>query len=223
MINDDARNNSLDGLIKEISDVISRKIECKLPCVVVKVSTDRKRVSVRPLIRLVDWSGESHQRDTIEGVPVFQYGAGDTLLSFPVAVGDIGWIEAADRDLGVFLQSYSESDPSSRRKHSFSDGVFVPDIMTNFTINSEDGTAVVLQNRNGSTRLALDQNQLRIVVGTSRIEVNPDNVIINGATITEDGDVVTAIGVSVNNHYHTQGNDSDGDAEQDTSSAVATE
>lgn len=223
MISENARKGSLQGLLQELSDVISRKIECKLPCVVISVLADRMRVTVRPLIRVVDVSGASHSRDVIEGVPVFQYGAGDTLLSFPVKVGDIGWLEAADRDLGVFLQGYNESIPPSRRKHSFSDGVFVPDLMTNFAITGEDADAVTLQNRNGTVRIALDQGQIRIVNGASRVEINADNVIINGATITQGGDVITAAGVSLNNHYHTQGNDSDGDAEQDTSPSVATE
>jgi hypothetical protein len=46
---------------------------------------------------------------------------------------------------------------------------------------------------------------------------------INGARITTDGDIVTASGVSLDKHYHTQDNDSDGDSEADTSESVATE
>lgn len=231
MTNEDARNDSLTGLIMELADSIMRRCECMLPCVVTKVSGDRKRVAVRPLVRIVGQDGSTLPRDTIEGLTVYQAGAGDLVMSFPVSVGDIGWIEAADRDLGLFLQSYTESDPPTRRKHSFSDARFVPDIMTNFTIAAEDAGAVVIQNRAGTVKIALDDGQIRIVNGATRIEVGngtvvgtaPGGFILNGATITSSGDFITPLGNSVDNHFHTQGNDSDGDSEQDTSASVPTE
>lgn len=46
---------------------------------------------------------------------------------------------------------------------------------------------------------------------------------INGAKITPSGDFITKNGVSVNNHYHTQEADSDGDTEADTSVAISTQ
>lgn len=47
--------------------------------------------------------------------------------------------------------------------------------------------------------------------------LNEDGSInANGATITPDGDVITAAGVSLNNHTHAQRNDSGGSVEQET-------
>ena len=43
---------------------------------------------------------------------------------------------------------------------------------------------------------------------------------INGARITTDGDVISATGVSLNNHTHSQGQDSGGDTEQPTSAPI---
>lgn len=223
MNNNDTRNDTLEGVLLELVDSIMRRAEVQLPCTVIRVSADRRRVTVRPLIRIVGRDGSTLQRDTIDGVPVYQAGAGDLLMSFPVKTGDVGWIMANDRDISLFKQSYGDSAPGTARMHSFSDSVFVPDLMTNFQIAAEDAAAVVLQNRSGSVKIALDQNQIRIVNGTSRVEINPTNVIINGATITQAGDVVTAAGVSLNNHYHTQDNDSGGDSEPDTSTSIATE
>jgi len=42
---------------------------------------------------------------------------------------------------------------------------------------------------------------------------------INGATITIDGDFITAAGISLDTHVHEQGNDSDGDIQEDTEAA----
>lgn len=49
------------------------------------------------------------------------------------------------------------------------------------------------------------------------------DVVANGAKLTADGDVVTSDGVSLRNHFHEQGPDSDGDTQQNTSTSVATE
>lgn len=254
MINDDSRDDSLEGLLMELADSISRRFECALPCVVTKVSSDRRRVSVRPLIRVVAKSGATLPRDVIEGLTVYQAGAGDLLISFPVSPGDIGWIEASDRDLGVFLQSYNESDPPSRRKHSFSDAKFVPDIMTNFTIAGEDSDAMVMQNRAGTVKIAMDQDEVRIRNGATEWTMTEQNISayapgdmsmeavgaismqaasigmtapgginLNGAMVDGSGNITDASGVSMNQHYHTQPNDSAGNSEQPTSPAVATE
>lgn len=68
-----------------------------------------------------------------------------------------------------------------------------------------DGSAII-DNGNGSILLQDDG------------EVN-----INGARITTDGRIIDAGGHALDEHYHTQGNDSNGDSEPDTSTAVATE
>lgn len=56
------------------------------------------------------------------------------------------------------------------------------------------------------------------------ITLQPDGEVnINGARITTGGDVITASGVSLANHPHSQGADSDGDAEVPTDPPTATE
>ena len=49
--------------------------------------------------------------------------------------------------------------------------------MTNFTIASEDAGAVVIQNRSGTVKIALDANQIRVVNGSTRIEIDNGSVI----------------------------------------------
>lgn len=230
MINNDSRDDSLEGLLIELAESINKLFECKLPCVVTAVSSDRTRVSVRPLIHIIGRDDQPVTRDIIEGLPVYQAGAGDFLMSFPVVAGNIGWIEAADRDLGIFLQAYDVSDPGSRRKHSFSDAVFVPDIMTNFSIAEEDSAAVVIQNRTGTVKIAMDGDQIRIANGDTRIEIDdgivtgtaPSGFFLNGAEITPGGNVITASGVSVDDHPHNQGNDSDGNSQVATNPPTPT-
>lgn len=210
MINKESRNDTLEGLLKEFSERTLRNTEASLPCVVLAVSVDRRRVSVQPLINIVGTDGTTIPRSQIDEVPVYQAGAGDTIISFPVKVGDIGWIDACDRDITLFLQSYNAQDPPTRRLHSFSDSRFIPDLMTNFTIAGEDSTALVIQNRTGSVKIALDQSEIRINNGSVDLTIDnssitgtvPGGVTINGAQITSDGDVITSDGKSLRNHVH---------------------
>ena len=184
--------NLLPDLIAQIQKTIMKGIDKSLPCVVTEVIS-RTKVNVRPLINMVDEQGNSYERDVIEGVPVETWGAGDTFISFPLSSGSLGWIDAADRDLGLFLQTYESEKPSTARMHSFSDARFIPDIMTNFTVSAEDEAALVISNRSGSVKIALDQDEIRM-------NVTGGDIVMNGARITPDGDVVTASGVSLDNH-----------------------
>eukprot|EP00487_Bulimina_marginata_P009668 TRINITY_DN4140_c0_g1_i1.p1 TRINITY_DN4140_c0_g1~~TRINITY_DN4140_c0_g1_i1.p1 ORF type:complete len:102 (+),score=0.02 TRINITY_DN4140_c0_g1_i1:194-499(+) len=83
-----------------------------LPCVITEVIS-RKEVTVRPMIKLVDKSGNIIDRAVIEGVPVYSSGAGNMLISVPLAVGDLGWLHASDRDISYF---YSLTKIASHRQ-----------------------------------------------------------------------------------------------------------
>ena len=53
--------------------------------------------------------------------------------------------------------------------------------------------------------------------GAGTLLLQPDGEFnINGARITTDGDVITAAGVSLDNHTHAQGADSDGNGQVET-------
>lgn len=214
-----SRNNNDDDLLTGAFNVminhINKKMQNSLPVKVAKVSSDRKFVSVQPQILVVDSEGGTKIRAEIKGIPVVTSGAGNFLISFNISVGDLGWIEASDRDISLFVQSYSQSKPNTRRMHNFSDARFVPDIMTNFTIAEEDAGALVIQNRDGSVKISLNSSRIKMQ--------SPSDIEINGAKITPSGDVVTASGVSLNNHPHNQSNDSGGNTEQPTDAPTATE
>lgn len=230
MANRNTNADWLTGLIEKLRNRINRDMENMLPCIVQAVSDDRTEVKVKPLITMVDLDGNRVSRQPIANIPVQTLGAGGVMISFPISVGDLGWIQASDRDISLFIQSHLESQPATDRMHSFNDSKFIPDVMYNFVINSEDSNALVIQSTDANVRISLD-SEVRINVGDTRLVVTDSSVTwdasagftINGAQITSGGDVITASGVSLDNHYHTQGNDSDGDSQQNTSTSIATE
>lgn len=195
--------NLLPELVNEILAATKRAVEVSIPCIVTKVIS-RTKVHVRPLIKIVTKGGESYDRHIIEGLPVFTAGAGDKFISFPVAVGDIGWIDACDRDISLFLQSYENVEPPTSRMHSFSDARFIPDIMTNITIAEEDATALVIQTRNGVVKIALDDGEIRIkndtvsliIDGSKVTGVAPSGFDLNGFIINADGSASSPVSLT---------------------------
>tara|TARA_R110000765_G_scaffold269029_2_gene368030 strand:- start:723 stop:1463 length:741 start_codon:yes stop_codon:yes gene_type:complete len=224
----DDNKDLLSELVRDILAASKRCIEVSTPCIVTKV-VSRTKVNVRPLIKLVAKDGRSYDRDIIEGVPVFTAGAGDRFISFPIAVGNLGWIDASDRDISLFIQSYEISEPPTSRMHSFSDARFVPDIMTNITVAAEDSAAIVIQNRGGTVKIALDDDEIRIknnavslvIDGSSVTGVAPGGFDLNGFTIDASGAAespvsvtspsvvastsLTVAGKEQSNHTHTPG------------------
>lgn len=199
----DDNDDSMNDLVKAIIATIKRSVESSIPCIVTKVIS-RTKVNVRPLIKIVAQDGESKERAIIEGLPVFTAGAGDKFVSFPVKKGDLGWIDASDRDISLFLQSYGNVEPPTSRMHSFSDARFVPDIMTNITIAEEDATAMVIQTRNGTVKIALDDGEIRIkndsvslVIGGSKVTgVAPGGFDLNGFIINADGSAESPVSIT---------------------------
>lgn len=145
------------GLLRHAFGKLAQGMDGMLPAKVVAFNNDRNspRVTVQPMVSVLTTEGQQVNRAQIASLPVFQFGAGGYLLSFPIVEGDLGWIIASDRDISIFMQSFSESRPQTVRLHNFADALFIPDVMTNYTINSEDLEHPVLQNKAGTTRLAV--------------------------------------------------------------------
>lgn len=203
MINTNTKKDWLPGVLDMLANRVNRDLENCIPCEIAKVHS-RVSVDVKPLIMMVDADGNRISRQKISNIPVETIGAGNLLMSFPVAVGDKGWIEASDRDISLFLQSYAESQPGTERMHSFNDAKFVPDIMTNFTVSAADETAVVIQNRDGTVKVAIDQTEIRIVNGGVSVTATESTVTgtapggfnFNGFIISPGGEFQTASGLS---------------------------
>ena len=197
-------DDSLTGTFKEILRKQLQKTDDMLPAVVVSHNRQRNRVRVRPLITMVDTLGNIINREEVASIPVFVFGGGNFFINFNISPGDIGWIKANDRDISNFLNSYRTARPNTKRMHNFSDSVFIPDVMTNYTIASEDSAAMVIQNRDGSVKIALDESQIRVVNNNVRFEINGENVRgvapggfdLNGATIDGQGAITSPVSVT---------------------------
>jgi hypothetical protein len=214
---DPADDDHLEGMARVMLDKFLAGVDDMLPARVVSFDRASNRVDVVPLIALLSTNGEQFPRAQINGLPVFMFGGGNHVLTFNLRPGDYGWIKASDRDLSVFLRRYSQSPPSTLRKHSFSDALFFPDAMRGVTMSGEDGAHATLQTLDGQTRVALWDDRVKITQGSKSVTVGPTNInmtngsasltmtstntTIAGPVVMPDG--ATIGGIDFGTHKHT--------------------
>lgn len=160
-----ADDDSLVGLLRIFTVKLKQQLDDMLPAQVMAYDREANIAQVQPLIAMVNTNNIIVQRAQIAAVPVLQLGGGGFVLSFPIQTGDLGWIKANDRDISIFKQTHLASPPNTQRAHSFSDAVFIPDTMLQgVTIAEEDDANAVLQSLDGSVRIALWSNKIKLTV-----------------------------------------------------------
>ncbi|CAH6851430.1 hypothetical protein EDB29_1011099 [Vibrio crassostreae] len=212
MIEREANEDSLSGLLRNLKDNVLRGVENSLPAIVTEISGDRTRVSVKPLIKIIGRNNRLFERAEIHGLPLANFGAGGFFISFNVRVGDLGWIEACDRDISLFLQSYDEREPNTLRKHSFSDSKFVPDIMRNFVIDDEDSDCLVIQNRDSSVKLSMNDQRIKLKSPHLNIVSNSLEIESESITVVSENIDITSSEIDINSSINISGSSCEIDA-----------
>lgn len=191
---------SLTGILQFVLSKFLQGIDNQLPAQIVSYNRTSNLAQVQPLIPMVTTNGIIIQRAALQSIPVQIDGGGGFLISFPVTGGDLGYIQANDRDISLFLQSFSASVPNTARKHSFEDAVFVPAVMKGYTIAGGDSDNLVIQSLDGTVKVSLGAASILIEA--------PAVSIVSGTGITTctgnlhvSGDVVID-GISFLTHVH---------------------
>ena len=159
-----------------------------LPAQVVSYDRKQNRATVQPIIQVLDTDGNRITRAQNTNLPVLLMGGGNFLLSFHLPPGSLGWIKANDRDISLFLQSHQLQPPNTLRMHSFEDALFIPDVMTGYTIDSEDEQAAVIQSMDGTVKVSLTDDKIKIkapmieLEGANSINMEAQTIDIKGKT-----------------------------------------
>lgn len=137
-----------------------------------------------------------------------------------------------------YLDPKNESKAQAGEKRIYARDPDTGDVVVEIWLKN-DGEALAI-NANGSVKLRPDGGSVvttpestfdcaadgsitgQNANGAFSLETGGD-FVVNGAKITTGGDVVSATGVSLNNHPHNQGSDSNGDTEQPTDAPTPTE
>lgn len=195
---DPANDDSLLGMARQILDKFLNNIDDMLPARVVSYDRVKNRATVVPMVKLLTTDNRQVGRAQVASVPVMQFGGDGVALSFNLKAGDLGWIKANDRDISLITQGYKDSAPNTLRKHSFQDAVFIPDVMRGLTINAEDQAHAVLQTLDGSVRVAIWPDRVKITKGAMYAEVGPANITLSNGS---SGLVISPSGATAQGHF----------------------
>lgn len=201
-----ADSETLTAAMDFVLRMFKVELDQLLPARVVAFDRDLGRVNVKPVIHWVDMNDQAHSRPAINNVPVFTFGAGNMHINFPINEGDLGWIFACDRDISLFKQSMKEGAPNTGRLHSFSDAVFFPDVMRQYTINAEDSDALVIQTTDATTRISVKPGQVKVTAPTQFIVDSPSTTFTGAVQIAETLTVAKDAninGIQFTPHEHT--------------------
>jgi len=179
---DPANEGSLEGVLRHVLKKAIQNVDGMLPAKVIAYDRQKNSATVQPLVMVQGTDGQKLSRASIASLPVFRYGAGNALLSFPVQAGDIGWVFAGDRDISLSRQGdYGEEAPNTDRMHSFENGMFFPDSAISGGIEAEDLNKTVLGNRDGSVKITFDGSELKIKASV-KVTVESPDVVIKAST-----------------------------------------
>jgi Phage protein Gp138 N-terminal domain len=179
---DPANNDTLAGTIQFAFFKLMQGVNGMLPAQVIAYDRVNNRVQVQLMIAVVTTSGAQVSRPQVASIPVLLLGGGNFFLSYNLNAGDLGWVIANDRDISLFLQNYSEAAPNTARVKNFADGLFVPSVMTNYIIASEDKENAVLQSIDGTVKISLGTGQIKVAAPI--VIVESPNVQLGDGTLT---------------------------------------
>lgn len=180
-------SSSLDAAIAQaLSSHQLHNNDNMLPAVVISYDRAANLVTCRPLIQVVLANNVLKQRNPLTKIHALSIGAGNFHINFPIKPGDLGWICAADRDLTKFRDTLAEAAPNSDRAHTFSDGLFIPDVFRKYTINGEDSDAMVIQSTDSKTRISIRGDNIKITA-PSKVTVDvPQSEFTGNVTIDKN-------------------------------------
>jgi hypothetical protein len=196
-------------------------------------------VDVQLLVNQIDGDGNATENGVVHGVPWYRLQGGKNAVICDPQVGDVGFVVVSDRDISNLKApgAKKQVNPGSFRKYSVADGVYIggalnetPDqhiVFTDDTIKITDKTGNVIEMKSSgieltpSGALPVTVNGNLIVTGNFQLggSVLSQAGAVYAGNIETTGDVIAG-GKSVKTHTHSQGADSHGDNEVDTSAPL---
>ena len=165
---------------------------------IVAVSDDGHTVDVQPLVNQVDGSGVSSEHGVVYGIQIHKHSGSNGTFHVVPAVGDIGMIHSADRDMSAVIAAKGPAAPGSGRTHDIADSVY----MGGFG------------NVNGAPTKSMTwgSNGLTITNGSASYTFGPSGLVVTGA-ITATQNITAGQGggdsVTLQNHKHAGGPEPD--------------
>lgn len=162
---------------------------------------------VLPLVNMLDGLGTAYKHGNVFGICYFRLQGGENAIIMDPKEGDIGVAIISDRDISVIKKTKKQGNPGSRRRFSLPDAIYIGGVLNGipkqYVRFSADGIDLK------------DKNENTLVMDADGIKIN--GVLFDrDQKITEIEEATSKSGVTLTQHQHAQGNDSNGDTEVDT-------
>lgn len=167
---DPANEGSLQGVLSSVLKKHLQGVDGQLPARVIAYDRATNRATVQPLVQMLTTKNESVSRAQLVSIPVVSLGGGQAAIHFKIMPGDLGWIEASDRDISIFKQNMTEASPNTVRLHSFSDGRFIPDQFAKYTLTDADSEATI-QTLDGTHKIELFTDEVKLSAEASTVSL----------------------------------------------------
>jgi hypothetical protein len=178
------------------------------------------RVDVQPLIQQMDSAGNVMALPVLYGLPYLRWQGGTSAVILDPAVGDIGLVCFADRDVSAVIASGKQSAPGSNRRFSLADGFYMgatlnaepaqylqfdPD--SGITLNSPKTITEEIGTDSDAARVVMNSSGIVLSFGGHSITINSSGIAISGPvtgdnTATFDKEGTFNGGHTVSAHVH---------------------
>lgn len=178
------------------------------------------RVDIQPLVQQTDSAGNVMSLPVLYGVPYLRWQGGQSAVILDPAVGDIGLVCFADRDVSAVVSAGKLSPPGSNRRFSLADGFYVGatlndeptqylqfDPTNGVILNSPTAIKAQIGTDASAARLVMNASGLVLSFGGHSITINSSGIAISGAvtgdsTATFTGEVKSG-SIGLQAHHHT--------------------
>ena len=178
------------------------------------------RVDVQPLVQQTDSAGNVLALPVLYGLPYLRWQGGASAIILDPAVGDIGLVCFADRDISAVVASLQQSAPGSNRRFSLADGFYVGATLNAqptqyLQFDPDNGVSLITPKQiqaiadNGASNpptVTINSDGIVLSFGGHSITINSSGIAVSGAqtndsTITATGEV-EGNGVKLSTHTH---------------------
>lgn len=180
---DPANEGTMQGVLTACMRKFLQGVDGQLPAVVIAYDRATNIATVKPLVQMLTTNGESVGRAQLANIPVVSLGGGQAAMHFKIMPGDLGWIEASDRDISIFKQNMAESSPNTVRLHSFSDGKFIPDQFGKYVLE-DDASEFTLQTLDGTKRIEVFTDKIKLFTDEKTVVMKESDITITYGSST---------------------------------------
>ncbi len=204
-----------DTLIHVINSAINQALSNTHTSTIAKVTKiTGSTISVKPVFKWVVNDVEIELPEFAE-VPIFTLQGGSNYRIMPIVPGDFALLIFCERCIDDWLVGGADNKkPREYRMHDYSDAIAI----------------IGLNNITNAIAIPTGHEEVKGDIVHTGNNTQTGNYTITGnvtviGDITATGNVTSSLGtnnISLNEHKHTQGNDSDGDTEVDTDGPIST-